>query len=166
MCWAHFSSWFKGSLPLETQTGRKPHRLLVLWTTETNWLFPIKFPTVKIINYGLKEKQKSSKRNGWLSYVRNLWKACSPHLYRRDCINLSVFTLRPSSTGPLCSVCPFNLPQSTLVLSHIKTHHSFICSYSSQVFLQRNLIHLYVNNWSKFPFYVSYTLVLKENFRL
>ena len=40
----HFSSWFKGSLPSETRTGRKPGRLLVLWTIETDWHFPIKFP--------------------------------------------------------------------------------------------------------------------------
>lgn len=38
------SSWFKGSLPSETRTGRKPGRLLVLWTIETDWHFPIKFP--------------------------------------------------------------------------------------------------------------------------
>lgn len=44
VCWECFSSWFRRSLPLETQTGRKQHRLLVLWTIETDWHFPIKFP--------------------------------------------------------------------------------------------------------------------------
>lgn len=42
--WQHLSSWFKGSLPSERRTGRKPGRLLVLWTIETDWHFPIKFP--------------------------------------------------------------------------------------------------------------------------